>query len=465
MTICARARCVSRGPSLRLSTRITRWCVAVGTGFVVLLTGISLVVLYLDEQEELDAIAKEEMVEMAFAFGASDGTSADFATCAAWLQASHPENGMAWRVWNREDGSLWGSFGADPLLARVPMTRTGAPSRGAFVRWSRAPLTAELEVGFLIEGGRELAHLRTFLLVALATIALAAGISFLAGSFLGRRVGGALCEIARDTRASTQGDRLSPRPRLPEEMEEVVDALREALARIRSESERARLLASGLAHELRSPLQNLLLQAEVTLLRERTDVEYRAALSRQILDLEELSRAVDNLVTLCAPPEARKALFGEVFDLAAEARLRSSREEARLAQAGIRLRTLAPVSLPFRGDREGILLALRNLVANAIDWSPPAGLVEVRIESAAGTARIQVDDQGPGVPESERERIFLPFERGRSQPNGRAGYGLGLALVRTVADLHQGTVRVSTSVMGGASFRIELPYSTTARQA
>jgi len=113
----------------------------------------------------------------------------------------------------------------------------------------------------------------------------------------------------------------------------------------------------------------------------------------------------------------------------------------------------------MRGDRESLMLALRNLVANALDWSPPGGRVELRIVADEEGVHITVDDQGPGVPESERARIFLPFERGPARPDGRLGYGLGLALVRTVAELHHGSVEVTNSPLGGASFRLDLPHA------
>jgi signal transduction histidine kinase len=110
-----------------------------------------------------------------------------------------------------------------------------------------------------------------------------------------------------------------------------------------------------------------------------------------------------------------------------------------------------------RGDRETLVLALRNLLANAIDWSPEGGRVEVRLNAVDGHCAIEVDDQGPGVPVEEHERIFQPFERGSRRAKGRIGYGLGLALVRTVAEMHDGTVEVTRSALGGARFRLSFP--------
>src|SRR5262249_53710416 len=147
---------------------------------------------------------------------------------------------------------------------------------------------------------------------------------------------------------------------------------------------------------------------------------------------------------------------------AAEARLRLRAEEARARPNGIELALELPASLVFRGDREGLMLVLRNLVANAVDWSPSDGRVEVRVEEHDHSVRVSVDDQGRGVPEADRERVFQPFERGSARPDGRLGYGLGLALVRAVVEQHHGTIRIESSRLGGACFRVELPNESSA---
>jgi len=430
----------------------------VGTGFAGLLAILGCILVHIETARELDAIAEEELEEMVSAFAASQGRPEDFASASETLQLSHPDNGMAWRVWRRADGSRWGSFGRADLVALIPVAVGLEPGLGYFQRWQRDELNAELELGLLLDGGREVAGERLFFLVATSTVVAAAGVSFLAGRFLGRRVGGALRQIATETRSAVHASDLSgDLGNLPEEIEDVVAALRESMARVREESDKARLLASGLAHELRSPLQNLLMQVEVALLRQRSPAEYGAALARQLADLQELIRAVDNLVTLCAPPEALRARHGETFDLAAEARMRLAPELDRAARESVRVELDFPATLPVRGDRETLLLALRNVLANAIDWSPVGGRVDVRLRTADGIQLIEVDDQGPGVPLADRERIFRPFERGSQQPKGRIGYGLGLALVRTVAELHEGRVLVTDSPAGGARFRMEIP--------
>lgn len=439
-----------------LERRIALWCTLVGVVFVTLLAVVGVVLVHHETRQELDAIASEELEEMIGAFANTAGTPDDFAAACHTLQLSHPDDSMAWRVWRRADGTPWGTFGREHVRALLPAEPRAEPTLGRFLRWRSAALDEELEVGLLLEGGREVASERLFILVALSTVAGASVLSYAAGRALGRRVGRTLRETAERTRHAVHAADLADSPAdLPEEIIEVVTALRGALQRIREESDRARLLAAGLAHELRSPLQNLLTAGEVALLREREPAEYRAAIGRQLDDLRELARAVDNLVTLCAPPETRTRK--ESFDLAEQARLRLEPDLHRATQAGLQVVLDLPARLPFIGDRETIVLALRNLLANAIDWSPPGGRVELVARPAGANWEFEVDDQGPGVPPGDRERIFRPFERGAPRPDGRIGYGLGLALVRTVAEMHGGTVAVAMSPAGGARFTLTLP--------
>lgn len=445
-----------------LRRRIERWTFALGTAFVSLLALFGCLITYAETERALDAIASEEFEEMIGGYRTSRGRLEDFANASDALQRSHPDDPMAWRVWKRTDGSEWGSFGRPDLVALLPTRPSEIPEIGRNLRYRHGPMSGDLELALLLEGGAEVRSERLFFLTAGAIVVLAAGMSYLSGRFLGARIASTLRRIAGETRASVQADRLpDARADVPVEIADVVEALRESLTCIREESDRSRLLAAGLAHELRTPLQNLRMEAEVSLLRERSTPEYVQAMQHQLHELEELIRAVDNLVNLCAPPEARRARQAESFDLAAEVRLRLQPELARALRADLCLEFRLPETLLFRGDRETLVLTLRNLVSNALDWSPAGGRVELNVRSTGKRWVIEVTDQGPGVPLADRERIFRPFERGAPRPNGRVGYGLGLALVRTVAEAHLGKVEVDSSPSGGALFRLDLPATAS----
>jgi len=173
---------MSTSVSWRLSARITRWCLAVGTGFVTLLAVIGCVLVHLETRQELEATVAEELGEMVLAFAQTDGTRADFEACLSEPQEAHPDDGLAWRVWQLSDDSVWDSFGPASLLARMPGARELTRDPGGSLAWRTAQLTPELEVGLLFDGQREVGLERRFLVAALSTVAVAAALSFLAGA-------------------------------------------------------------------------------------------------------------------------------------------------------------------------------------------------------------------------------------------------------------------------------------------
>jgi signal transduction histidine kinase len=116
---------------------------------------------------------------------------------------------------------------------------------------------------------------------------------------------------------------------------------------------------------------------------------------------------------------------------------------------------------PILGDRRRVEQILTNLLANAAKYTPGGGVVEVAAWSVNGHVSLSVADNGPGVPESERDIVFDKFYRGRdAQRRGEAGSGLGLAIVKSLVELHGGSVRVEESAPRGARFVVELPRAS-----
>jgi signal transduction histidine kinase len=413
---------------------------------------------------EIDAIAREELEETRVHFAEQSPGPEEFAWIAADLSEDHPENPLAWRVW-RADGTLFGDFGVPELLVHAPER---APTVATLQRPERALRVAGVELAgalsavIVLDGTAQARRFRGFLGTALAFVLLATAAATLAGQLVGRRVSGLLAEVAANARTESAPETWAAPADSPEEIREVVRALQDTLRRIREESRNAHLLISGTAHELRSPLQNLLGETQVALLREREAGEYRRVLESHLEELGELSRMVDNLVTLAGLDEAQKRPTLEHFDLAAEARLRLSREQAFAARRGVELCVASQGELWIDGDRETLLLALRNVVTNAIEWSPSGKAVELRMGVAGDALEIAVDDAGPGVPPEERENIFRPFHRSAAARGRRVGFGLGLALTRSAVSAQGGTIEVVDSPLGGARFRIRLPVRRAA---
>jgi signal transduction histidine kinase len=128
---------------------------------------------------------------------------------------------------------------------------------------------------------------------------------------------------------------------------------------------------------------------------------------------------------------------------------------------GTSLRVDVPETVPpILGDRRRVEQILTNLLANAAKYTPGGGVVEVSASSVNGHVSLSVADNGPGVPESERDIVFDKFYRGRDARRAEPGSGLGLAIVKSLVDLHGGTVRLEESASRGARFVVELPRAS-----
>lgn len=447
--------------SWSISRRLSLWFGLTTTLLVVTISGVSSLVVRAAVEARLSGLVDEELEEMHALFSVTDGTPAAFVEIVEELADEHPANRMAWRVWSKETGELWGEFGklnlfkhADPELVESEQVFTFDTS----FRWKAQELTSELSVGLVLDGSEQLHLIQFFDLAALSFVGFSVLLATLAGTILGRKTSDLLRRVAESVRTvHAPGDELPLETQgAPEEIREVAQALNEMLDNIRVQSEKANLVTSGLAHELRSPIQNLLGETEVALMRDHSADDYRQILESRLEELRDLAQAVDNLVTLCAGVSGGSR-GAEHFDIGHEARLRLARETVLARKAEMDLEIQLKGALDFEGDREAVMLVLHNLVTNAIKWSDRGGRVDVLLAGKNGQVEFVVDDAGPGIPPDEREKIFEPFYRGSTRQGTRAGYGLGLALTRTAVQAHSGSIEVSTSPLGGARFRVLLP--------
>jgi signal transduction histidine kinase len=441
-----------------LARRITLAFTVTTSLLTLVIAALAVWKLWTTIQQEIDRLAQEELEETQAFFTSSALTRDEFAVLAEEMSGQHRPNRLAWRFWETKDGTLWGEFGATDLLRQTPLPLqrvAGLQSLDSSLRWNTGELTPGLSVGILLDGSPSIARFRSFVLEAIAFVVASALLATLAGGLLGRRVSLLLRRVATSAHVETNEpgvDDGNP----PQEIRAVTTALREALLRIRKEEANARLVTSGLAHELRSPLQNLIGEAQVALLRDRDPREYRRVLESHLEELGQLGRVVDNLVTLCAVSELRRG--SERFDMGAEARLRLAREFQFAKRRDVGLELHSSGALDCQGDRETLLLAVRNLVTNAIEWSPKGATVEVRLRGEEWGLEICVHDAGPGVDPAERAGLFEPFHRKRAAPGRRGGFGLGLALTRSAIEAHGGRIEVGESPLGGACFRVLLPH-------
>lgn len=456
-----------------LARRLTLWFAVTTAGLTAAISITSAVFLERSANRELESLLNEELDEMRALLLDRTLSHAGFQGRVQELALQHPEVHMAWRIYGAESHL---DFGAEALFQGrdlpVSTEDSHVPAPGLYWRvedlevagWE-GPASKDpglnVRIGLLIDGRAYRSLLRRYGLIALVLIVGGAGLAILGGGLFGARTARTLRLVAERARAARRTGETVDIAGAPEEIRAVAEAFDETLERIHAEEERARLLIAGLAHELRSPLQNLLGETEVLLMRPRDAEEYKDTLESHAEELRDVARVVDNLVTLCATREDAPGI-SEHFDLAEEVALRLDRERATAERDGVALVVDAEGDLRVSGDREALILVVRNLVGNALKWAPRGTEVRLTLAGDADRVTVTVEDAGGGVPDGERDKIFEPFYRGPSKLGQRVGYGLGLALSHSAVNAHGGSITVGDSDLGGASFRVVLPRSAEA---
>lgn len=448
--------------SWSLARRVPLWFACSTAGLVLVTSAVSAVYIDRAVHEELDALANEELAEFVAVLEGSPSAIQEFGKTVDEAGSLHPDFGIGSRLWDGESGSVLAEHGVKIDLEKIPADH--APNDepvnlGGGWRWRSARLGDGRILGVILDGSGVVARQRRFEIFLFGFASCVIFVSGLGGLWIGRRVSMLLrrvAERARAVRATSDQVSLDVED-APAEIREVSEALQTMLQNIREEARQNRLITAGLAHELRSPIQNLVGETEVALLRRRNEEEYRRVLVSHLEELRDLGRVVDNLVTLCSSQEAQASRAVERFDLGEQVHLRLAKEHGEALRSGIDLELTQRGDLVVEGDREALLLAVRNLVMNALQWTPRGRPVRVELFGERPQITITVDDAGPGVPPGIRGEIFKPFVRGPSRNGERVGYGLGLALTRTAVEAHGGTVLVADSPLGGARFVITLP--------
>ncbi len=279
-------------------------------------------------------------------------------------------------------------------------------------------------------------------------------------------VSGSLAPVSRVRTqvAARQADDLSPvsESGLPDEVQPLVQELNLLFGRVKTAFEAQQHFVADAAHELRTPLAALKLQV---LSLERADsAEARAvAVGRLTAGIERATRLVEQLLVL-ARQEAGSELKKEDVNLADLAR-RALGDLAGIAQTrGIDLGLHHADDAVVAGQGDALLILLRNLVDNAIKYTPSGGTVDVEVRQQPDKAVLCVDDSGPGIPPEERERVFSRFYRVPGSPPG--GSGLGLAIIKAIAERHGAALVLDQSPrLGGLQVRVEFPLPRNAPSA
>jgi len=241
--------------------------------------------------------------------------------------------------------------------------------------------------------------------------------------------------------AQRRADNLAPLEdsAVPTEVLPLVEGLNRLFARLRDSLDKERRFTADAAHELRTPLAAIMTQAQVA--RAATaDAERQRALDNVVLGCERAAHLVDQLLTL-ARLEPEQLQLGELCDL----RTLAAEVIAALAPTAVRknieLQLAEDATVRVTGVSTLLGILLRNLIDNAIRYSPPASRVQVSVTRRGSQAVFAVVDQGPGIPADARERVWERFYRVLGSEE--TGSGLGLSIVKRIADLHHAHVTLA----------------------
>ena len=365
------------------------------------------------------------------------------------------------------------SFGEDALFTMPDAEDAGSEDadddhRVAARRLRIAPLGTEYVVmatHSLDAVHDELESLQEILVYAIPLAALAAG---LGGYFLARKSLAPVVAMAEQARrmgtgASSVGGRL-PVANPRDELGRLASAFNELLARLDAAFAQQRRFMADASHELRTPLAAVQAASDVTLQRSRREeAEYRDALGVVRDQARRLRRIVEDMFLLAradagdVPPRTTHLYLDELVDeVVRAARLLSAARGIAVAFEG------APESA-FVGDEDLLRRLVLNLVDNAIKHSPDGGTVRVSLSRGTAGYRLEVRDQGGGIPEDAQARVFERFYRAdpaRARAAAGAdgsGAGLGLAIARWAAEAHGGSVELVQTGPDGSLFAATLP--------
>ena len=296
----------------------------------------------------------------------------------------------------------------------------------------------------------------------IATLILGAVLAAAGGFLAVRRVLTPLHSIARTAghiTARQLDSRLDP-ARAPVELRELVDAFNTMLSHLEDAFSRLSAFSSDLAHEFRTPLNNLIGHAQVVLTRARNADEYRGALESNLEECERLSRLVRDMLFLAEADHAQATLATERFDLRqAVDKVVESYEP--LAEER-RVHVAAEGGAEVVADRLLVERAIANLLSNALKHTPEAHTVRVHVaRTSDGSARLDVENPGPGIPAEHLPRVFDRFYRvepGRERTG--ASTGLGLSIVRSIAEMHSGSVEAHSTPGVTTRFTLRLPSAS-----
>ncbi|WP_438397140.1 heavy metal sensor histidine kinase [Caballeronia sp. DA-9] len=356
------------------------------------------------------------------------------------------------------------------LAAKASTTPTKILMRGTTLRYLVAivpldgPQGPIVRVAVQYDARSERALLRAYALsvlfvVVIGTMATAA-VAYLIASF-GLRPLAQLTTRAEAVSSSRLAQPL-PEAEMAGELKDLSHAFNRMLARLDDSFTRLSRFSSDLAHDMRTPLTNLLAEAQVALSQPRSGDEYRVVIESSVDECQRLSRMIDDMLFLARSDNAQQKPVFVAINGRSEADRVAGFYEIMAEDAGVSIDVAGEAN--FNGDPLLIQRAISNLVSNAIAHAPQGSSVQIRCQAYGTSSEVSVTDFGRGISAEHIGRIFDRFYRVDPSRHGSAsGTGLGLAIVRSIMQEHGGDCTVTSIPNVRTTFKLCFPTANGGR--
>lgn len=428
-------------PRLTLTARLTALYTLVSATVLLGLGGLTVLAVQA-HFDELDQATLRDKVHLIQELGSTSASLAEFTTRLHDVMHSH--HGLAVTVRNA-DGILFRSesMHADGSEAALP------PAHWQTVQDtlpSPEPGGGTLSVQAALDPIHHTHFMGRFQLILWAYVALATLASGLLG-WLAARNGLSPLRAMKARAQAVSAHRLDERmpvDAVPVELADLAQSLNDMLLRLQTDFERLSAFSSDLAHELRTPISNLLTETQVTLSQKRMADDYRNTLASNSEELQRMARMVSDMLFLAKTEHGLALPHPEAIALDTEVAALADFYEALAADKSLQLVTEGAAQM--EGDRLMVRRALSNLLSNAIRHAPEHGQVRIAIRSTPQGAEVSVGNQGEAIAPDVLPRLFDRFYRADTARRHPAsdGAGLGLAITRAIMQAHGGTVSASS---------------------